>query len=149
MTRENQSCAAIGELLTGYLDNELTQQSSQRVRLHLESCSTCRKLHQDLAAVQMQMRQLSYPKDDEALLDAIENDFAARASAGLGWVLLLSGLAIIAGAALFGFFNSPDVPGFVRLFYALFMLGGIALFGSVLRQRLLGYKHDRYRKVKL
>ena len=33
----------VGEMLSGYIDGELTQQARQRVRLHCETCATCRK----------------------------------------------------------------------------------------------------------
>ena len=31
----------VGEMLSGYIDGELTQQQEQRVRIHCESCRDC------------------------------------------------------------------------------------------------------------
>ena len=31
----------VGELLSGYIDGELTQQQAQRVRIHCERCDAC------------------------------------------------------------------------------------------------------------
>jgi hypothetical protein len=142
-------CDAIEVLLSGYADQELTQQDAQKVRIHIDTCSRCRQIHADLVAVKEQMKQLSYPVSDEAMLEALENDYLARAGSLLGWGLLIPGILIVTGIGLFGFFASPEVPGVVRFLYGLFMLGGLALFGSVLRQRLITYKTDKYKKVKL
>lgn len=142
-------CADINILLSGYVDAELTQQEAQKVRIHIENCAHCRRLHADLLTLKNQMQQLPYSPTDEDRLNAIETDYLARGSSWLGWSLLVCGMLIGGGIALFGFFSSPEVPGLVRFFYALLMFGGLALFLSVLRQRLRVYKIDKYRKVKL
>lgn len=44
MNNENwQIDQHVGELLTGLVDGELTQQQRQRVTLHCEQCDDCRK----------------------------------------------------------------------------------------------------------
>lgn len=148
-TRGMPQCADIEELLSGYADNELMQQDAQKVRVHLDGCAHCRQLHADLLSLKSQMKQLSYPASDEEVLAALETDYLARGTRLLGWGLLVPGALLVIGIAVFGFFMNPEVPWIVRFFYGLFMLGGFGLFVSVLRQRLLIYKTDRYRKVKL
>jgi len=51
--------------------------------------------------------------------------------------------------AFFMFLAAPDVPVLVKLFNGLFVIGGLALFVSVVRERLMTYKKDKYRNVKL
>lgn len=155
MTNTNsntQQCTAIGELLSGYLDGELTQQQSQRVRIHIDTCAHCKRLHADLKSMKEQMRQLSYPISDEEMLDALEKDLVASGSASVGWTLLIIAavIAVFSGTtALFLYFAAPGVPVYVKLFNGLLVFGSLALFVSVLRQRLMTYKKDKYRKVKL
>jgi anti-sigma factor RsiW len=147
-----QGCAAIGDLLSGYVDHELTQQQAQRVQIHLDSCAECRKLHGDLKNMKEQLRQLSYPLSDEAMLEKLEKDLVASGTRNLGWVLLVGGalFAIVAGTvAFFVFLAAPDVPIVNKLFSGLLVLGGVALFISVVRERVMTYKKDRYRNVKL
>ncbi|MEY4642328.1 MAG: hypothetical protein RLZZ227_2322 [Pseudomonadota bacterium] len=149
---DSRQCAAIGEELSGLLDGELTQQQSQRVQVHLDSCEACRRLLADLRNMKQQLRQLSYPVSDEAMLLALEKDLVASGAMTLGWIFLMIGaaVAVVAGTiGLFMFFAAPDVPILVKLFNGLLVLGGIALFVSVARQRLLTYKKDKYRQVKL
>jgi anti-sigma factor RsiW len=151
-TSNTQQCNTIGDLLSGYLDGELTQQQSQRVRIHIETCAHCKRLHADLKSMKEQMRQLSYPISDEEVLNALENDLVASSSASVGWTLLIIAgvIAAFSGTtALFLFFAEPGVPVYVKLFNGLLVFGSLALFVSVLRQRLMTYKKDKYRKVKL
>jgi anti-sigma factor RsiW len=145
-------CAAIGDLLSGYVDHELTQQQAQRVRIHLDTCEACRHLHADLRSMKEQLRQLSWPISDEEMLDKLEKDLFASGARNLGWILLAIGalFAVVAGTvAFFLFLAAPDVPVLVKLFNGLLIVGGLALFVSVVRERLLTYKKDKYRNVKL
>ena len=155
MTNANnntQQCVVIGDLLSGYVDHELTQQQSQRVQVHMDTCAECRRLHGDLKNMKEQLRQLSYPISDEEMLDKLEKDLFASGSRNFGWILLIIGalFAVVAGTvAFFAFLAAPDVPVLVKLFNGLLVVGGLALFVSVARERLMTYKKDKYRKVKL
>lgn len=145
-------CAAIGDLLSGYVDQELTQQQAQRVRIHLDTCEACRRLHADLRNMKEQLRQLSWPLSDEEMLVKLETDLFASGARNFGWLLLAAGalFAMVAGTvAFFLFLAAPGVPVFVKLFNGLIVIGGLALFVSVVRERLLTYKKDKYRNVKL
>lgn len=145
-------CAAIGDLLSGYVDQELTQQQEQRVRIHLDTCEACRRLHADLRNMKEQLRQLSWPISDEEMLVKLETDLFASGARNFGWLLLAAGalFAMVAGTvAFFLFLAAPGVPVLVKLFNGLIVIGGLALFVSVVRERLLTYKKDKYRNVKL
>ena len=45
----------VEELLSGYLDGELTQQENQRIQLHLQECEHCTGLLKDLRELQTRM----------------------------------------------------------------------------------------------
>lgn len=51
-------CHEIHELISGYMDDMLEEAESERVSAHLESCSECRGLHQDLLAMTAQLTEL-------------------------------------------------------------------------------------------
>ena len=144
------NCEQIEIQISGYLDNELTQQQSQQVRLHIETCEHCDKIHRDLIKVKEQMGKLSYPKTDEQVLDEISNDLTATSTQGIGWVLVLIAAIIAAIMGFYEFFTAPG-EGWTseRIISVLFAIGGIFLFISVLRQRIISYKTDKYKKVKI
>ena len=142
-------CNDIQILISGYVDGELTQQEGQRVAAHVDSCARCQATFREVAALKGEMAALSWPNADEAMLVRLQADLVARSAGAFGWLLMLLGALILAGLALYGVITSPQVPSLVQIAYALFMFGILGLFFSVLRQRLVTYKNDKYRRVKL
>lgn len=143
------NCERIEAMISGYVDGELTQQEAQRVRLHLEDCAACRRLHNELQALKADVAALDWPRDDAALLETLEQDLFARASAGIGWFLLLLGAALLLILGIVEFVTAENTPWHEKLGIALLWLAPLALLASVIRQRLIAYRTDKYRKVKL
>ena len=142
-------CDAVSEKLSGFLDDELTQADFQRVEVHLRSCESCRESLDEMKrlreAVQQSQDDVRFP--DEAW-ESVMNDLPAKTSRGIGWLLLISGLVSLTGLIAWEFFIESDEPLYVRLIVASTFGGILFLFLSVLRQRLLAQKTDRYREVK-
>ena len=68
---------------------------------------------------------------------------------GLGWVLFLTGVVIVAGIGLVAFINDPGVSvGMKLILVAIYGGLGLLLF-SVLRQRLIERKTDKYKDVEI
>jgi len=143
------NCQDIEIQISGYLDGELTQQQAQQVRVHIDSCEHCKKIYQDLKELKSQIGSLEYKDSDVEMLDKLESDLTSTVTRRGGMALLILGFCICVGFSLLMFFTASDVPFVVKLFYGLFIFGGLALFVSVLRQRMMTYKNDKYRKVKL
>ena len=77
------------------------------------------------------------------------NDKTVRHARGLGWILLLGGVLAGLGIAVFMFLLSPSI-GLVEKLLAVAIYGGLALlFYSVLRQRLIERKTDKYKDVEI
>ena len=53
------------------------------------------------------------------------------------------------GFAIYAFWIDTSMPWYHKLAMSLIWGGGIGLFISVLRQRLIARKNDKYRRVKL
>ena len=87
------TCERISELISGYLDDELSQGDRQRVEIHLKDCSSCRKTFQDMKqlrdAVSLSSVEVELSREQ---LEAIMGDLPARTSSGIGWILLLTGV---------------------------------------------------------
>jgi hypothetical protein len=76
-------------------------------------------------------------------------DPMVRLARRVGWVLFLGAALIIGGIVTFEFLTDPGLGGFWKLLVAALYLGLAALFVSVLRQRLLERKTDRYKDVEI
>ena len=76
-------------------------------------------------------------------------DNMVRSTSSIGWLLLIGGIVIGGGVAIFEWVNTPDVPLLVKLIVGAIYLGLAFLFISVLRQRLIERKTDKYKDVEI
>ncbi len=139
----------VGEALTGYIDGELTQQQRQRVELHCDSCDDCARLLDELEALRGQLGAAPLtPYGEDKWREAMD-DTTVRVSRGLGWLLLGGGALLLAGIVVAALFMDPEIGRWERVALLLLYGGGAALFGSVLRQRLIERKTDKYKDVEI
>lgn len=141
-------CDKTQELISGYIDHELNQQDRQRVRVHIESCHQCRAVYDDLLAIKQEMGNLQYPECEEAQLDKIIKEPVAKGMALVGWIILIIGFVGFMVWQLFTFYTEPSVPFWVKAGVFLIEAGVLLLLGSVLRQRIIALKTDKYKNVK-
>ncbi|NVK21882.1 MAG: zf-HC2 domain-containing protein [Kangiellaceae bacterium] len=142
-------CEKTQELVSGYIDQELTQQERQLVRVHIESCDDCRSIYQDLLAIKQSLGNITYPECEEAKVDKILNEPTSKLMSVVGWIMLIVGYVGFLVWQLFTFYTQEGVPMWLKVGVFLIEAGFLLLLGSVLRQRLIANKTDRYNKVKL
>lgn len=77
------------------------------------------------------------------------DDKIVKTSRSIGWLLFIAGLLVLAGFGLFGFIFSAEIHlGMKLIMVAIY--GGLALLlVSVLRQRLIERKTDKYKDVEI
>lgn len=149
-TSPKNLCAKTQELISGYLDNELTQQQRQQLRVHLESCDNCRTVYEDLKAMQASIGNLQYPDCEEEKMEKILQEPVAKKISIVGWVLVTIPLAILFVYHFITIFTVGSFSLFsIKTLVLLIEAGVLLLFISVLRQRLIARKNDKYRNVKL
>ena len=148
-SRTNHIDQHVGELLSGYIDGELTQQERQRVDIHSESCAECRQLRDELRDMRRDVGDAGLSEIGEDHWRERMNDRTVQATRGIGWLLLIGGFLAIAGIGIYEFVTDPSV-GLVEKLVAAVIYGGFAaLFVSVLRQRLIERKSDKYKDVEI
>lgn len=144
-----KQCPKVQELLSGYLDQELTQQQSQLVRVHLESCDDCQAVYNDLKTMRDSIGNLQYPDCEERKIEHILNEPVAKSISVIGWVFLIIGVTALMIYHAFTFYTADEVSLAAKVFIFLIEAGSLALFIAVLRQRLIARKTDKYRNVQL
>lgn len=133
-------------LLSGYLDDALTQAEAQRIRVHLEDCAVCRDLVEELASLRDAARTTTFQEPDDAAWPELPKTRISRFSRSLGWLVVVSWVAVVAVLALWRFVSRAGDP--LEVFIVLGLPGGfVMLFASVLLDRLRELKTDRYRGV--
>lgn len=139
----------VGALISGYLDGELTQQQRQRVDVHLAGCAECNDRLAELAALRKRVSGARLGLVGEDVWREQMNDMTVKVSRGIGWLLFLGGLLLLAGFAIHEFVIDTSMDLFFKLLVSSVYLGLGALFVSVLRQRLVERKTDKYRDVEI
>jgi hypothetical protein len=134
------------DLLSGYVDEALTQGDEQRVRLHLEDCTGCARLVQDMKENRevTMTTQFKTPADDQ--WDERPRGLFSTLSFGVGWFIIAIWVAVTASFGLWQLATGPeDLLAKLLIFSGLSAVG--LLFLSVLIDRIKTLKTDRYRKV--
>ena len=150
MVTENRTMDEhVDEMLSGFVDGELTQQQRQWVTLHCENCTQCRQNLESLRELRGRIAGASLSEIGEDKWRESMDENTVQTTRSLGWILFIAGLLIIAGIALMQFLFNDDIPVGVKLLLVAIYGGlGLLLF-SVLRQRLIERKTDKYKDVEI
>jgi hypothetical protein len=150
MTTNPRTDLHVGELLSGYIDGELTQQDRQRVRLHCAKCSSCSAQLEELRTLRGEIGNSMLSEVSEEVWRETSADKAVNASRGIGWLPFIGGVLIAAGLALCEFITEfESMPTSTKLILGGIYGGLLLLFISVLRQRLIEQKTDKYKDVEI
>jgi len=141
------NCKNIGPLLSGLLDDELTQQDRQRVELHLEACPACRTTMEELARLRADVGALEAPQPTTEQWSTMMSAFTTKTSRALGWVYGIGGALVLTAYAIRQFAVDDTVPAIVKIGVLAVALGAGFLFLSVLLDRLAARRTDRYEDV--
>lgn len=150
MVTENRTIDEhVDEMLSGFVDGELTQQQRQWVTLHCESCKECSENLERLREIRNRIAGASLSEIGEDKWRESMNENTVQTTRSLGWILFIAGILIIAGIGVVQFlFDDGIGVGMKLLIVAIY--GGLGLlFFSVLRQRLIERKTDKYEDVEI
>ena len=139
----------VGTRLSGYVDGELTQQERQIVELHCEECSECRNNLTEVRALRERIGNSSLSEVGEDRWRETMHDSTVQTTRSIGWLMLIAGLLVVFGIGLVAFLFSDEIgTGMKLLLVAIY--GGLALlFFSVIRQRFIEHKTDKYKDVEI
>ena len=139
----------VGELLSGYVDGELTQQQRQLVSLHCEDCAECRDILTRLREIRQSVGKAQLSELGEDKWRETMNDSTVQTTRSIGWLMFITGLLAIAGIGIVTFLFDNEIPVVMKLII-IAVYGGLAtLLFSVLRQRLIERKTDKYKDVEI
>jgi Flp pilus assembly protein TadB len=139
----------VGELLSGFVDGELTQQERQRVTLHCDQCGDCRQSLAELRALRERIGKSRLSEVGEDEWRETMNETTVQTTRGIGWLLFIAGILAVAGVGLYGFIVEPGMPIWMKLILVAIYAGLALLLVSVLRQRLIERKTDKYKDVEI
>jgi hypothetical protein len=147
--KDTRLCEHVGEQLSGFLDGELSQQEAQRISVHLSQCASCSQTYEQLKQIQGAVSETFYPNMEQQKMHAVLQDLTSRRMFDFAWFAIVSGVLISIVFGVYHFFLDSSIPLYGKIVMSLIWGGGIGLFLTVLRQRLIISKTDKYNKVDL
>lgn len=152
MNSLHKNCHEVKPLLMGLVDNELDEQQKAHVQAHLSECPLCRDEYEKFSGLKKETSEMKFKQLPEIFWDEYWSHVYNKIERGIGWIFFSVGaiiLLIYAGYALFEeFFFNPAEPLTLKIGVAAGGIGFAILFVSVLREKLMIRKVDKYRSIK-
>jgi len=137
------------ELLSGYVDGELTQQEAQKVMLLLDSEPDYKKLHDEMLMMRQEVQSLSLQDSELEHLDKLFQEPVTKTSRLFGFALIGVSSVILVAFIMYSVFINAAISLLVKIAVGLLGAGSLFLLYSVLRQRMMSTKKDKYNRVKI
>jgi anti-sigma factor RsiW len=122
------------EALHAYADGELLPEEARRVETHLERCTECLREVTLIHSIGGAMRTMNPPRRRGSAWEGVHR----RITRPVGWILLVAGVLLWAGLAIFSWFRQE---------LTLEWLAATA-FGVGLAMLTIGIAYDQYREWK-
>ncbi len=127
----------------------MTQQERQRVEVHCAQCSECEAELQELRQLRERIGNTRLSEYGQDIWREKMDDTVVRTTRSIGWLILVGFVLGCAGLGVFAFLFSSTVSLGEKLIVSGVYLGLALLFFSVLRQRLMERKTDKYKDVEI
>jgi predicted anti-sigma-YlaC factor YlaD len=142
----------IKELVSSYLDNELSAEQRRLVEKHIENCSECRREYGEMARFEEVMRKMRLKQPPREAWEVYSQSVYNRMERGIGWILLSIGAMILlffGGYQMVkGIIQDPTIHLAVKIAILLGIAGIVVLLVSVGRERIFVNKSERYKEVR-
>ncbi len=143
----NMDCGRAEELLSAYLDNEISTSDLIELENHLEKCDRCRNELDQYRKLKNSSSQIKLADPPGDSMEHYWVNISSRLSRGFGWIFFIAGSAILFVYAFYQFAVDTTINAFFKIIIAAIVIGLAMLFISVLIERLRDMKTDRYRGV--
>jgi uncharacterized membrane protein len=148
---EKNNCERYKSLIAGFVDKELSESETQELQEHLDKCADCRLDLDELnnwKGVSKQMKNSLLP---DMKWDEYWRHLYNRMERGIGWILISIGAIVLLGIAVYHFvgdvLNSAQISPLEKVGIFALALGFVVLLVSVIREKLMVRKHDKYREI--
>jgi hypothetical protein len=142
------SCPQYKDLISGYLDGELSPDQRQRLENHLQTCPVCAEELRQFTAMKEELAMFKFKEPSDAELQRYWSGVYNRLERGIGWILFSVGAIV---ALSYGGFKlveemiaDPDIALVLKIGVVALIFGTVILFVSLLRERLSLRKSDKY-----
>ena len=142
---EGCACDKYREQISAYLDGELDAEGRGQLEPHVLGCAACRREYETMKRLVIGTTAalaVEEPSDEiwDDFLDGVYNRLERKS----GWIILIVGVVALAIFGAYHFVTEPWGSALEKVLFAAPVVGLVVLFVSVLRQRLVAARTDRY-----
>jgi predicted anti-sigma-YlaC factor YlaD len=145
------TCEEMSLNVMALLDGELDDTKISQVKEHLESCNTCSEHYASIKKVKEVTSKMKFKKLPEFYWDDYWKHIYNRIERGLSWLLLSLGAIIVlcfAGWELLdSLVSNNEMNPLLKAGIFILATGLIILIISILREKLMVRRVDKYREV--
>jgi len=151
MNNNSISCNEMSLKVMALLDGELDSTEIDFVQNHLKTCDDCRQKFETLNKVKEITGDMKFKKLPEMYWDDYWKNIYNRIERGFSWILISIGIIVVLSFFTWNFIDEilsiPDMNPVLKGGILILILGFIILLVSVLREKMMVRKIDKYRKV--
>ena len=130
-----------------WLDGELPAPEAELYQAHVRECEECRRELASLGRIVRMTNELRLRPPDDAFWKGYWESVYRRSERRLGFVLLIAGVLLVLGYAIYRAATSPALLSYEGISVMLILVGLVVIFVSVARERYHEHKHDPYKEV--
>ena len=142
------NCQDHGDLLSGYVDGELSDDQRRQIETHLQECADCRRQFDGLVSIKERLTMIKFREPPDLELERYWSGVYNRLERGAGWILLSLGIIVVLSLGTIEMIKEmlgdPEVPLLLTIGVVTLIIGSVTLFVSVCRERLSIKKTDKY-----
>jgi len=77
------------------------------------------------------------------------NDLGSQQTQQWGWMFVIIGSTLMIMYSFYAFIIDNQMTSFEKIMFSFLGIGGVLLFASVVRQRMIAFKTDKYKDINL
>lgn len=140
-------CGRFERLMMASLDGEICAEERAELESHLVSCEKCRREFEELERVSELVGDIELQRPSREDMMKYWPSVYAKIERGAGWGLVIIGAIIWVGYGVYLFITDPTVGSVTKFLVALPIVGVLMLLVSVIRERLVVSRTERYKEV--
>lgn len=135
------------QLMMAKLDGEISELEERELAGALEATPALRVEMERMVALARRLARYRLKDPADEVLAELDRTLLRRAGLPLGWLLLLAGLFVLAGAALLGWFGDAEIHPVLRVAGGAVVGGALLLLLVKIRERWIEHREDPYQDV--
>ena len=148
---DNNNCEVYKLLIVQYVDKQISPEDRLKLQKHLSTCINCKE---DLKQ-QQNWKEVSSEMKNNLMPDMAWNEYWQhlynKLERGISWILISVGAIIFLGIGVYHFIanvlGSSEMNNLEKTGVFILAFGFVILFVSVVREKLMVHKHDKYKEI--